>query len=405
MAFLTHMLSLGKLLCVALLPAVAVAAAAAPAAPAFRNQGTPPNVSASFDCESRRHAYEFAKTTLPHRGEFRTVFDALQLQACGLTPPSEMDDFVAPRFPTPSSGTVLYVAANATAAEGDGSKAKPFALPQALAAAAAVTTGPVTLLLRGGTYRLMESLHVRPEHSNDHLTIQNYDGEEAILSGAAAVAVTKSAWSLVNASTNTWRLDISKQAADLFPNYGLRVGTKRAILAKYPNGDPELSAVHMDSGSIPYGPGTYLPGSGRSEQIPTYFSREHAPVNETVEYWARPGDWPGVVWHEFKSSSQPMDGAGGYGAWFHAQGGAKTHNELAYFCNFGSYENSIIACQDRLRTNRKKESSHKKTRGCRFCGGGGSGMYGTGLCSGRQVDHGYWCSANAPRSGADNALS
>ena len=155
MAFLTHMLSLGKLLCVALLPAVAVAAAAAPAAPAFRNQGTPPNVSASFDCESRRHAYEFAKTTLPHRGEFRTVFDALQLQACGLTPPSEMDDFVAPRFPTPSSGTVLYVAANATAAEGDGSKAKPFALPQALAAAAAVTTGPVTLLLRGGTYRLM----------------------------------------------------------------------------------------------------------------------------------------------------------------------------------------------------------------------------------------------------------
>ena len=78
-------------------------------------------------------------------------------------------------------------------------------------------------------------------------------------------------------------------------------------------------------------------------RIPTYISRAHAPVNTTVEYWARPADWPGVVWHEFPPTEKaPMDGAGGYGAWFHAQGG---------------------------------------------------------ICSGRQVDYGYWCSASAPRSG------
>eukprot|EP01049_Picozoa_sp_SAG25_P006798 SAG25_NODE_529_length_7160_cov_55.546382_2_plen_386_part_00 len=99
----------------------------------------------------------------------------------------------------------------------------------------------------------------------------------------------------------------------------------------------------MDSGSIPYGPGKYLEGSGRSERIPTYFSRQHAPVSETREFWARPADWPGVIWYEFpEGETAPMDGAGGYGAWFHAQGG---------------------------------------------------------ICSGRQVNHGYWCSANAPRSG------
>ena len=95
----------------------------------------------------------------------------------------------------------------------------------------------------------------------------------------------------------------------MIPSQGLRVGSQRAILAKFPNGNPELSAVHMDSGSIPYGPGRYLNGSGRSMQIPTYysvlllslatiydifaarsryFSRAHAPVNTTKEFWARP---------------------------------------------------------------------------------------------------------------------
>ena len=306
---------------------------------AFHNAGTPPNVSRTFDCASRRHAWEFAKATLPQRGDFRTVFDALQLQACGLTPPYSTDTFTAPRFVTPP-GTVLYAAATGTSA-GDGSKSKPLTLEAAVAAAATAYQKPVTILLRGGVYRLADAVQLGPEHSN--LTLQNFEGEEAVISGAAHVAVSKSAWSLANASTNTWQLDLKGQTG-LFPNYGLRVGTQRGILAKYPNGDPQLSAVHMDSGSIPYGPGRYLNGSGRSMQIPTYFSRAHAPVNTTREFWARPEDWPGVIWHGFPSTEKaPMDGAGGYGAWFHAQGG---------------------------------------------------------VCSGRQVDYGYWCSANAPRSGS-----
>jgi hypothetical protein len=207
------------------------AVAAAPAA--FWNPGTPPNVSMSYDCAWRQHAWAFAKATLPHRGNFRSVFDALQLQACGLQPPPVPDTFVAPRFPTPSNSAttaVLYAAVNATKA-GDGSRERPFTL---VAAVAAVTAAPrthtVTLLLRGGTYRLAETLRLGPQHSN--LTIQNFEGEEVIVSGAAAVAVTRAAWSLVNASTNTWRLDIRGQEGKLFPQYGLRVGAKRAILAK-----------------------------------------------------------------------------------------------------------------------------------------------------------------------------
>ena len=51
-------------------------------------------------------------------------------------------------------------------------------------------------------------------------------------------------------------------------------------------------------------------------QIPTYFPRQHRPANTTVEYWARPQDWPGVVWHDYPASgpkAPPMQGAGGYG--------------------------------------------------------------------------------------------
>ena len=35
-----------------------------------------------------KHAYEFGKATLPRRGSFKTLYDALQLQACGVATPT-----------------------------------------------------------------------------------------------------------------------------------------------------------------------------------------------------------------------------------------------------------------------------------------------------------------------------
>ena len=335
------------------------------AAPAFRNQGTPPNISRSYDCSVREHAWAFAKATLPRRGSFRTAFDALQLEACGLTRPAEEDAYAPPRFPTPTDGALLFVDPHAAAAGADGSKSRPFASLEAALAQAAAGGGDGrrrTLLLRRGVYRPRATLRLTAAHSD--LTIQNYEGEEVTVSGAVPVTARKDAWSLVDRDTNLWRLDVKGQ--QLSPSFGMRVGPRRAILAKFPNGDPETAAAFCDSGNIPYGPGRYVNGSGRSMQIPTYFPRQHRSANTTVEYWARPQDWPGVVWHDYPASgpkAPPMQGAGGYGkgrrplvsgllpsnsgllctgAWFHAQGG---------------------------------------------------------LCSGRQVDHGYWCSASAPRSG------
>jgi hypothetical protein len=102
--------------------------------------GTPPGVSKSFDCNAREHAWKFGKLTLPERGSFKTLYDALQLKACGIDPPKTEDTFVAPTFATPN-GTVLYVDADAPDGSGDGSKDKPFATLEAGVDAAGKAAG------------------------------------------------------------------------------------------------------------------------------------------------------------------------------------------------------------------------------------------------------------------------
>jgi hypothetical protein len=220
------------------------------AATEFHNHGTRPEVTKSFDCEVRRHAWEFAKATLPERGAFRTAFEALQLEACDLATPADYDEYVSPTFATPASDTVIHADPSA-APGGDGSQAKPFRTFEAAVDAAAVP-GPKTILLHAGTYHT-SGVVLTAAHSN--LTIQNFDGADAVVSGAVPVANSKDAWSLHDARTNTWKLSVRGQ--QLSPEFGLRIGTRRAIRAKYPNGDPETAAAYcvIPLGSIA-SPGT-----------------------------------------------------------------------------------------------------------------------------------------------------
>ena len=104
--------------------------------------GTPrdPGLPADYDCAARAHMWAFGKATLPARGSFKTAFDALQLSRCpGVeNPPSAEDAYIPPTFPTTASGAaVIFVDANAVNADGDGSKATPFATLEAGVAAAA----------------------------------------------------------------------------------------------------------------------------------------------------------------------------------------------------------------------------------------------------------------------------
>ena len=115
-----------------------------------------PGLPAGFDCAVRAHMWEFAKKALPQRGSFKTAYDALQLHTCNVSAPPTEDAFVAPHFPTPTHGAVIYVDAKA-AAGGDGSKSTPFSTVEAAVAAAGKGKGggspaAATIVLRAGSH-------------------------------------------------------------------------------------------------------------------------------------------------------------------------------------------------------------------------------------------------------------
>jgi hypothetical protein len=290
-------------------------------------------VSKSYDCEVRRHAWEFGKATLPWRGEFKTAFEALQLEACGIEPPPEYDSFEPPTLSAPPSAHNIFVDAGAPTG-GDGSQTKPFKTLEA-AVDAATMPGPKAILLKAGTYHTA-GVVLTAAHSN--LTIQNLDGAEVVISGAVPVKSDVSNWRVHNKATNTWKLDTTGQELPT-SEFGMRVGTRRAIRAKWPNGDPETAPAYcvIPLGSIA-SPGFYTNGSGVSEQYPEYFPRHHMPIDETEEWWSHPDDWPGTFWHDVEADHPPS--IGGYGPFFYAAGG---------------------------------------------------------VCSGRTPAHGYWCSSHNPR--------
>ena len=62
-----------------------------------------------------------------------------------------------------------------------------------------------------------------------------------VISGAVPVKSVASKWRIHNRATNTWKLDTSGQELPA-TEFGMRVGTRRAIRAKWPNGDPETAA-------------------------------------------------------------------------------------------------------------------------------------------------------------------
>ena len=283
--------------------------------------GSRPGLPAGYDCEVRRHAYRFAVATLPWCGAFRTAFDALQLQACGDPVPAVQDRHVPPHFSPPqpprAGAKTFYVDATA-ASGGDGSLLKPFnTLESAVHAAGQGATGAanVTVELRAGTYRTAGIVLSRT-HSG--LTIQNHNGEEAIVSGAVAVPNAPDRWTVHNATTNTWRLDLKGQPGMPTEAFGLRVGmssgTHRATVARYPNGDSEL-------------------GSGLSvEGLPT-FPRAHDPENNATIYESNAEDWPGVYWLD-QPEGGVLPGAGqnvaGTGHWFDAHGGQCAGRQAPY---------------------------------------------------------------------------
>ena len=169
--------------------------------PGAHHSGTPMGITASFDCKAREAAWKFGKELLPSRGEFSTLFDALQLSACGHTRPVGTDEYVPPTFTTPHGS--LFVDAAAGADTNHGSMDKPL---RSLEAAVKATAGRsnATIVLREGMHRINRTIELGTAHTN--LTIQNFEGEHAAVSGAALLEIAPSAWQPYKIGTGKWVL-------------------------------------------------------------------------------------------------------------------------------------------------------------------------------------------------------
>eukprot|EP00039_Didymoeca_costata_P026545 m.16129 g.16129 ORF g.16129 m.16129 type:complete len:957 (+) comp5588_c0_seq1:70-2940(+) len=375
--------------------------------PGMVNPGTPAQVPPGYDCTVRKSAWEFGKATLPSRGDFKSLYDALQLQWCNVTAPSTEDTWSPPKYPTPS-GKQFIVNASATGAVEDGSFDAPYKTI-ASAVAASAGQGPATILVAGGVYH-EDQMVITPAHNG--ITIQNYQGEHAVISGGVPITVaspwkkytppqppsppsppglqefdnmnnvygrahshnnsgtimylgtfeqyddcvanatkygpfhsityhtqkfggpfqgqcfgdTSTFWApksennIISAKNNSyvppepkeniWMLDVSHM--NMAQILGVRLNNVRAIRAKYPNGNPELSgpdAVNV----LTYTDGWITSG--------TTWVKPADKWNETMDVISNASDWPGVNWPMTQEGGAGQQGEGDWGSYHTGMGG------------------------------------------------------------------------------------
>lgn len=269
-------------------------------AAAMVHSGTPWDVDPATDCAIRELAWEYGQTLMPARGEFRSLFDALQLASCGLARPAEPDAWSPPLSHDTSRAPLahtLYVAAHSSApaatagAPADGSTARPFrALADALASSRGLAR-PVHILLRSGTHYLPHTIEITPADSG--LTIANAPGEEAVVSGGFPLSP---AWLPSAACDGCFEALLPGVRA--IP--GLRRDGVREIRARYPNFDPELDSI-LDDGSR-----HMHDGNDGWIRTRTQWVAEGQDMNNVPGPWPprapaathviSAADWPGVEW-------------------------------------------------------------------------------------------------------------
>ena len=171
------------------------AAAAAPPVHPMHNGGTPGNIPPKTDCNIREFMWESGKKLMPRRGSFKTLYDALQLSACGVEGPAANDTWAPPSYPIIAGASALYVSAGAGSDSAAGSAAAPF---KTIGHAIAVATskGKATIVLRAGVYHGCDGKGnvCNLGAAQSGLTIQNAGGEQVVITGGEPLAIAPSMW-------------------------------------------------------------------------------------------------------------------------------------------------------------------------------------------------------------------
>jgi hypothetical protein len=251
------------------------------------HSGTPQGVPPQSDCAIRQFAWEYGRRLQPGRGEFKSLFDALQLGGCGgsgvvVTTPTQPDSWQPPpstsQQPAQAAAAAADVQPFRTAAS-DGTAVLSLVVDPVLGVdptedpgptsgrpthsfrsiAAAVHASrmtrrrgqPVHVLLRGGVHFLGRTGTIHLGVADAGMTIRNADGEKAVVSGGVNLTLT-TLWKASARCEGCFEADLSSQGVHAL--HGLRRNGVREIRARYPNFDPEIDATiegvrHYHNGS------------------------------------------------------------------------------------------------------------------------------------------------------------
>ena len=201
----------------------------------------------SFDCKMRQVGMDYARKIQPFltKTHLQEIADALngaqEAQNCSVSIPDSISGLSQIRMTTRSSpgatSTAFYVDAAKGSDSNTGSMDSPFqTIGKAVTAARAAGQGS-TIMLREGTFYLTKTIELGSQDKG--LTIQNYENEEVWVSGGKIIKPNWEKFDVDSSKkTNIYKADLSSQGITSVP--GLRVNTKRAIRARYPNADPEI---------------------------------------------------------------------------------------------------------------------------------------------------------------------
>eukprot|EP01065_Artemidia_motanka_P030302 TRINITY_DN3630_c3_g1_i1.p1 TRINITY_DN3630_c3_g1~~TRINITY_DN3630_c3_g1_i1.p1 ORF type:complete len:967 (+),score=267.54 TRINITY_DN3630_c3_g1_i1:85-2901(+) len=270
------------------------------------HSGTPAGVPADTDCALRRFAHEYGRKLAPERGEFKSLFDALQLGACGDQPPAEQDEWAPPTTPIPSGHSVVHASPGASPSGANGTAAAPFPTLEAAVEHSRKVPRPVAVVLHSGTYHLSRTVDLTARDSG--LTIMNAPGETAVVSGGRPVDAKWAASSRCKGCYET------KTGGVAVP--GLRRNGAREIRARWPNFDPERDSVYgVHDGTTGWCNGeTQWIGEGHDMNG---VAGRWPPTTLSTLYQVNRTHWPSVQWDDYvkvNGQDMPLDGASGEGA-------------------------------------------------------------------------------------------
>ena len=208
--------------------------------------------SASFNCKMRKLAWEFGRTLRPDYGQFEDLYWALGLNHdCTSELPiptfTAADRAPAPKLYPAGTTHALFVDYTRGSDSNAGSLTSPFKTIQAAVDAAANRPG-ATVNLRRGTHYLTTPVQISA--ANAGLTIQNYQAEAVVVSGAVHLQPKWQKYELpaAGAGANAYVADVSAARLTAFP--GFQVNGVRVTRARFPNGNCELpERTQPDSGN------------------------------------------------------------------------------------------------------------------------------------------------------------